>query len=155
MRSIGVLMQDGGRRPPMPTSPRKRGEVKSRLLELSDMLSRAPTACANDRSMCYFLPLAAAAIIAILATLHLIYTLRDIVLSPALLRAARSGTAGRHAGDASLRSRRTDAISGPSCWDFHLTHSIGLLLFALLIVLTVVTPLPALKPLMIGARSRS
>ena len=99
--------------------------------------------------MLYFLPLAAAAIIGVLGMLHLIYTLRDIVSrpryfvprDPALLDAMRG----------------TQAALAPNGHDFwsvllgiHLTHSIGLLLFALLIVLTVVTPLPALKPLMIG-----
>ena len=93
--------------------------------------------------------LAAAAIIAILATLHLIYTLRDIVSrpryfiprDPALLEAMRG-------------TRVALAPDGRDYWSallgFHLTHSIGMLLFALLIVLTVTTPLPALKPLMIG-----
>jgi hypothetical protein len=46
------------------------------------------------------------------------------------------------------------APNGRDYWSamlgFHLTHSIGMLLFALLIGLTVTTPLPALKPLMIG-----
>ena len=99
--------------------------------------------------MLYFLPLTAAAIIGILGMLHLIYTVRDIVSrpryfvprDPALLDAMRG----------------TQAALAPNGHDFwsvllgiHLTHSIGLLLFALLIVLTVVTPLPALKPLMIG-----
>ncbi len=99
--------------------------------------------------MLYFLPLAAAAIIGVLGMLHLIYTLRDIVSrpryfvprDPALLDAMR----GTHAAL---------APNGHDFWSvllgIHLTHSIGLLLFALLIVLTVVTPLPALKPLMIG-----
>ena len=96
-----------------------------------------------------YLPLAAAAIIGILGMLHLIYAVRDIVSrpryfvprDPALLDAMRG----------------TKAALAPNGHDFwsvllgiHLTHSIGLLLFALLIVLTVVTPLPALKPLMIG-----
>ena len=103
--------------------------------------------------MLYFLPLAAAAIIGVLGMLHLIYTLRDIVSrpryfvprDPALLDAMRG----------------TQAALAPNGHDFwsvllgiHLTHSIGLLLFALLIVLTVVTPLPALKPLMIGVGLR-
>jgi hypothetical protein len=96
-----------------------------------------------------YLPLAAAAILSILGVLHLTYTVRDIVSrpryfvprDPAVLDAMRG----------------TQAALAPNGHDFwsvllgiHLTHSIGLLLFALLIVLTVVTPLPALKPLMIG-----
>jgi hypothetical protein len=96
-----------------------------------------------------YLPLAAAAIIGILGLLHLIYTVRDIVSrpryfvprDPAVLDAMRGTTAAL-------------APNGHDYWSIllgiHLTHSIGLLLFALLIVLTVVTPLPALKPLMIG-----
>jgi hypothetical protein len=96
-----------------------------------------------------YLPLAAAPILGILGVLHLTYTVRDIVSrpryfvprDPAVLDAMRG----------------TQAALAPNGHDFwsvllgiHLTHSIGLLLFALLIVLTVVTPLPALKPLMIG-----
>lgn len=96
-----------------------------------------------------YLPLAAAAIIGILGLLHLIYTVRDIVSrpryfvprDPALLDAMRG-------------TRAALAPNGHDFWSvllgIHLTHSIGLLLFALLIVLTVVTPLPVLKPLMIG-----
>jgi hypothetical protein len=94
------------------------------------------------------LPLGAAAIFAVLATLHLIYTLRDMFSrpryfapqDPALLEAMRT-------------TKMRLAPQGRDFWSamlgFHLTHSIGLLLFALLIVLTVTTPLPQLKPLMV------
>jgi hypothetical protein len=96
-----------------------------------------------------YLPFGAAAIIAVLATLHLIYTLRDmfsrpryfVPRDPALLQAMQG-------------ARLALAPNGRDFWSamlgFHLTHSIGLLLYALLIVLTVTTPLPALQPLMIG-----
>lgn len=96
-----------------------------------------------------YLPLASAAIYAILGMIHLIYTLRDIVSGPryfvprdrALLEAMRE-------------TRLALAPHGHDFWSamlgIHLTHSICLLLFALLIVLTVATPLPALQPLMIG-----
>ena len=96
-----------------------------------------------------WLPFAAAAIIAVLAVLHLAYTLHDLFGQPryftprdrALLEAMR-------ATNLSL------APTGRDFWSamlgFHLTHSIGLLLFALLIVLSVTTPLPALRPLLIG-----
>jgi hypothetical protein len=99
--------------------------------------------------MSYFLPLAAAAIIGVLGMLHLIYTVRDIVSrpryfvprDPVLLEAMRG-------------TQIALAPNGHDYWSvllgIHLTHSIGLLLFALLIALTVITPLPALKPLMIG-----
>ena len=95
------------------------------------------------------LPFAAAAIIAILATFHLVYTLHDLVLRPryfvprdrALLQAMQA-------------TRIALAPNGRDFWSallgFHLTHSIGLLLYALLIVLTATAPLPQLKPLMIG-----
>jgi hypothetical protein len=96
-----------------------------------------------------YVPLASAAIIGTFGMLHLIYTLRDIVSrpryfvprDPALLDAMRG-------------TRTALAPNGHNFWTMvlgiHLTHSICLLLFALLITLTVITPLPALKPLMIG-----
>jgi hypothetical protein len=96
-----------------------------------------------------YLPFAAAAIIAVLATLHLVYTLQDLFGQPryftprdrALLEAMRT-------------TKLSLAPTGHDYWSatlgFHLTHSIGLLLFALLIVLSVTTPLPALHPLLIG-----
>ena len=99
--------------------------------------------------MSYVLPLAAAAIIATLGALHLIYTLRDIVSRPRYFVPR-----DRALLDAMRGTQIALAPHGHDYWSvslgIHLTHSIGLLLFALLIVLTVVTPLPALKPLMIG-----
>ncbi|MDQ8729059.1 hypothetical protein [Bradyrhizobium sp. LHD-71] len=96
-----------------------------------------------------YLPLAAAAIIGTLGLIHLIYTLRDLLSrpryfaprDPVLLEAMRG-------------TQIAVAPNGHDYWSvllgIHLTHGIGLLLFALLIALTVITPLPALKLLMIG-----
>jgi hypothetical protein len=105
---------------------------------------------ANEGMHMSYLPLAAAAIFAGLGTLHLIYTLRDMFSQPryfaprdrALLDAMRATTA------------RIAPAHGRDYWSallgFNLTHSIALLLFALLIVLTVVTPLPMLKPVLVA-----
>jgi hypothetical protein len=96
-----------------------------------------------------YLPLAAAAILSILGVLHLTYTVRDIVSRPRYFVPRDPAVL-----DAMRGTRAALAPNGHDFWSvllgIHLTHSIGLLLFALLIVLTVVTPLPALKPLMIG-----
>jgi hypothetical protein len=99
--------------------------------------------------MKYYLPLAAAAIITVLATIHLVYTLRDMFGEP------RYFTPRDRALMQTLRTTKLSlAPTGHDFWSatlgFHLTHSIGLLLFALLIVLSVTTPLPALRPLLIG-----
>ena len=96
-----------------------------------------------------YLPLAAAAIIAVLATIHLVYTLRDMFGEP------RYFTPRDRALMEPLRTTTLSlAPTGRDFWSamlgFHLTHSIGLLLFALLIVLSVTTPLPALRPVLIG-----
>jgi hypothetical protein len=96
-----------------------------------------------------YLPLAAAAILSILGALHLTYTVRDIVSRPRYFVPRDPAVL-----DAMRGTQAALAPNGHDFWSIllgiHLTHSIGLLLFALLIVLTVVTPLPALKPLMIG-----
>ena len=96
-----------------------------------------------------WLPFAAAAIIAVLATLHLVYTLHDLFDQP------RYFTPRDRALLETMRATKLSlAPTGHDFWSatlgFHLTHSIGLLLFALLIVLSVTTPLPALRPLLIG-----
>jgi hypothetical protein len=96
-----------------------------------------------------YLPLGAAAIMAVLATLHLIYTLRDMFSRPRYFVPR-----DRALLDAMRNTNLALAPNGRDFWTamlgFHLTHSIGLLLYALLIVLTVTTPLPALRPLLIG-----
>ena len=96
-----------------------------------------------------YLPLAAAAIIAVLATIHLVYTLRDIFSEPRYFTPR-----DRTLMQALQTTKLSLAPTGHDFWSatlgFHLTHSIGLLLFALLIVLSVTTPLPALRPLLIG-----
>jgi hypothetical protein len=90
------------------------------------------------------LPLGAAGIFALLGALHLIYTLSDMFgrpryfapRDPALLEAMRA-------------TRIALAPGGRDMWSvymgFNLTHSLSVLLLALLIVLAVVLPLPALK----------
>ena len=90
------------------------------------------------------LPLAAAAIFAVLGALHLAYTLSDMFGRPryfvprdaALLEAMRT-------------TRIALAPGGRDFWTvylgFNITHSLFLLLLALLIVLTGLIPLPALK----------
>jgi hypothetical protein len=96
-----------------------------------------------------YLPLAAAAILSILGVFHLTYTVRDIVSRPRYFVPRDPAVL-----DAMRGTQAALAPNGRDFWSvllgIHLTHSIGLLLFALLIVLTVVTPLPALKPLMIA-----
>jgi hypothetical protein len=96
-----------------------------------------------------YLPLGAAAIMAVLATLHLIYTLRDMFSRPRYFVPR-----DRALLDAMRNTNLALAPNGRDFWTamlgFHLTHSIGLLLYALLIVLTVTTPLLALRPLLIG-----
>ena len=99
--------------------------------------------------MSTWLSLAAAAIIAVLATLHLLYTLRDFFSQP------RYFTPRDRALLEAMRTTRVSlAPNGRDFWSallgFHFTHSIGLLLFALLIALSVTTPLPALRPLLIA-----
>jgi len=96
-----------------------------------------------------YLTFLAAAILAILAILHLIYTIRDFgsepryfaPRDPALLAAMRA-------------SRIRLAPKGRDFWSallgFHLSHSIGILLFALLIVLATVYQIGWLKVLLVG-----
>ena len=96
-----------------------------------------------------YLPLLAAAIIAILATLHLVYTLRDILSRPRYFVPRDRGLLpAMQATRIALAPHGRDF--GSTMLGFHLSHGIGMLLFALLIVLTATTPLPQLKPLMIG-----
>lgn len=82
----------------------------------------------------HMLPLAAAGVLATLATLHLIYTIHDFAFAPRYFRPR----------DASLlapmqATRNALTPTGRDYWSallgFHFSHSIGVLLFALLIVL--------------------
>lgn len=80
------------------------------------------------------LPLLAAGIFASLATLHLIYTIHDFVFEPRYFK-PRDG-----ALLAPMRATRNALTpAGRDFWSallgFHFSHSIGVLLFALLIVL--------------------
>lgn len=99
--------------------------------------------------MARYLPLAAAGIIAALATLHLVYTLHDVFFLPRYFVPR-----DRALLDAMRQTKLALAPTGHDYWSallgFHLTHSVGLLLFALLIVLSVTVPLPALRPLLIA-----
>lgn len=92
----------------------------------------------------HLLPLGAAGIFAVLGALHLIYTLSDMFGRPSyfaprdaeLLEAMRATRIGL-------------APQGRDMWSaymgFNLTHSLALVMLALLIVLAVMLPLPALK----------
>jgi hypothetical protein len=99
--------------------------------------------------MATYLPFAAAAIIAVLGTLHLVYTLHDMFVRPRYF-APRDKTLL----DAMRATQLSLAPTGRDYWTallgFHLMHSLALFLFALLIVLSVTTPLPALRPFLIG-----
>jgi hypothetical protein len=96
-----------------------------------------------------YLAFLAAAILATLATLHLIYTIRDFGAEPryfaprdpALLAAMRTERAG-------IAPNGRDFWSG--LLGFHLSHSIGIFLFALLIVLATVYQIGWLKVLLVG-----
>ena len=95
------------------------------------------------------LPLGAAGIFAVLGLLHLTYTLRDMFGRPRYF-APRDGALL----EAMRATRIALAPDGRDMWSvymgFNLTHSLGLMLLALLIVLTVMLPLPALKLPMIA-----
>lgn len=97
----------------------------------------------------WMLPLLAAGILAILATLHFIYTLHDFVLEPRYFKPR----------DASLLAamRKTQIALAPKGRDywtallgFHFSHSIGVMLFALLIVLAGTLQIDWLKILLVG-----
>lgn len=88
---------------------------------------------------------AAAAIMAILATLHLIYTLHDLFVSPSYFRPTdRSLLEPMQATTTAL------APQGHNYWrallGFHLSHSIGVLLFAALIELAAGPELAWIRP---------
>lgn len=94
------------------------------------------------------LPLAAAGILATLATLHLIYTVHDFAFAPRYFSPR----------DASLlapmkATRNALTPTGRDYWSallgFHFSHSIGVLLFALLIVLAGSLEIDWLKVLLV------
>jgi hypothetical protein len=96
-----------------------------------------------------YLPFLSAAILAVLGTLHLIYTVHDAVRVPkyfvprdkALLPAMR-------------QTKVALAPGGHDYWDalvgFHFSHSIGILLLATMIALETVYPTGWLRPLLCG-----
>lgn len=95
------------------------------------------------------LPLLAAGTVAVLAALHLIYTCHDLLFEPRYFRPR----------DASLlkqmrATRNALTPTGRDYWSallgFHFSHSIGVLLFALLIALADTVPIDWLKVPLIG-----
>ena len=97
----------------------------------------------------YSLPYLAAALLATLGALHLVYTIHDAVREPryfvprdkALLAPMRATTVALARGG---RDYWTALIG------FHFSHSIGVLMFALLVVLASVYPLGWLKILLVA-----
>jgi hypothetical protein len=94
-----------------------------------------------------FLTIMSAGVFAVLGTLHLVYTLHDFGERPRYFRPA----------DRSLlpAMRKTTTAIGPTGRDywsgilgFNLSHSIGVLLFALLIVVTAQYQISWLKPIL-------
>ena len=91
----------------------------------------------------------AAAIFAGLAGLHLTYTLHDLFLRPRyFVPRDRTLLPAMQATQIALAPNGRDYWS--ASLGFHMTHSIGLLLYALLIVLATATPLSGLRPLLIA-----
>ena len=95
------------------------------------------------------LPFLAAGILAVLATLHVIYACHDLLFEPRYFRPR----------DASLlkqmrATRNALTPTGRDYWSallgFHFSHGIGVLLFALLIVLADTMPIDWLKVPLIG-----
>lgn len=90
----------------------------------------------------------AASVFAVLGSLHLAYTVHDFVRSPRYFR-PRDGELL-----ASMRATRTAiAPDGRDYWSgvlgFHLSHSIGVLLFALLIVIAEAYAISWLRPVLV------
>jgi hypothetical protein len=95
-----------------------------------------------------YLPLLGAGILTVLAMLHLIYTLRDLFSEPRYFSPADPSLL------AAMRATRVRlAPGGRDYWTailgFHLSHSIGVLLFALLTVLASLHGIGWLKVLMV------
>jgi hypothetical protein len=91
------------------------------------------------------LPYAAAAIIALLGILHLAYTLHDFMTAPKYFAPTNPQTLQ------AMKSAHTAiAPQGRDYWSgvlgFNLSHSLGLLLFALLVVVTAAQDIIWLKP---------
>ena len=91
----------------------------------------------------------AAGVLATLAVLHLVYTIHDAAFAPRYF-VPRDRTLLE-------RMRATTVVLAPGGRDywtaligFHLSHSIGVMLFALLIVLATAYPIAWLKPLLVA-----
>jgi hypothetical protein len=94
-----------------------------------------------------FPPLMAAALFGVLGLMHLVYTLRDFGGRPKYFRPTDLSVL------AGMQSSRTAiAPDGPDYWrgvlGFHLSHSIGMLLFGLLIVIATLYMITWLKPVL-------
>ncbi len=95
------------------------------------------------------LPFLAAGILAVLATLHLIYTIHDLLYEPRYFKPRDPSLL------AQMRATRNALTpTGRDYWSallgFHFSHGIGVLLFVLLIVLADTQQIGWLKVLLIG-----
>jgi hypothetical protein len=92
---------------------------------------------------------AAAAIMALLGVMHFAYTLHDCVRQPRFFRPTDANLL-----DAMRLSRTAIAPVGRDYWSgvlgFNFSHSIGVLLFALLIAITTQNMITWLKPVLIA-----
>jgi len=96
-----------------------------------------------------WLPFLAAAMLATLATLHLVYTIHDFLFEPRYFSPRDRSLLAR------LRTTHNAMTpAGRDYWSallgFHLSHSIGVLLFALLIVLASLHGMGWLKMLLVA-----
>jgi hypothetical protein len=94
-----------------------------------------------------FLALAAAAVIAALGALHLLFTLRDFGPRPRYFSPTDAGVM-----EGMRQSRTALAPGGRDYWSgvlgFNLSHSIGLLMFALLVALATLNGIGWVKPVL-------
>jgi len=96
-----------------------------------------------------YLAFAAAAVIALLGVLHLIYTLHDFGARPRYFQPRDAQLL-----DAMRQTRAAIARGGRDYWStvlgFNLSHSLGLSMFALLICLATVDQIGWLKPVLVA-----
>ena len=95
------------------------------------------------------LPFVAAAIVMMLGILHLLYTLHDFGAAPRYFKPQKTELLN------DMRATKTAlAPNGHDYWQgvlgFHLSHSLGVLLFALLICLSTIYGITWLKPVLIA-----
>jgi hypothetical protein len=97
----------------------------------------------------HYLPFLAAGILATLATLHLVYTIRDFMFEPRYF-----SPRDRSLLPLMRATRNAITPTGRDYWSallgFHLSHSIGVLLFAMLIALASLHQIDWLKMLLVG-----